>query len=130
MHHLILFDTTCLLCHRSVHFIARRDKKKLFKFAPLGGVTAAQFPVNPEIDSLVLIEKYTTAARLSFEGVAVARIGQYLPFPWSWLGTIARALPRRLINGLYHAVASRRHALSHSDACPVMPPDWSDRFLP
>ncbi|MBK6406194.1 MAG: DUF393 domain-containing protein [Holophagales bacterium] len=38
---LVLYDGGCGLCHRSVAFLARRDRDgSLFVFAPLGGPTA------------------------------------------------------------------------------------------
>jgi predicted DCC family thiol-disulfide oxidoreductase YuxK len=129
---LILFDASCLMCNRWVQRIGRRDRERRYVFAPLAGETAAPWKnqLPPDLDSLVLIESYQTQPVISSQGVAVARIGKHLGFPWSWIGTVALWCPHSLINWFYGQVAKRRHALSHEGSCPLMPPEWKDRFLP
>ena len=58
---IVLFDGVCNLCNRSVQFIIKRDKKKLFRFAPLQGKNGQQLlqqyglPAE-ELHSFVLID--------------------------------------------------------------------------
>ena len=40
---LVFFDGVCNLCGFFVHFILKRDKKEIFRFAPLQGETAARY---------------------------------------------------------------------------------------
>lgn len=77
MKHLVLFDGPCPLCHKAVHAIAKRDKKKQFAFASLQGETAKKFDLPP-IDSVILVENFQTNPQIYVEGKAVARIAKHL----------------------------------------------------
>lgn len=39
---IVFFDGQCGLCNRTVDWIVRKDKKHVFKFAPLQGTTAGE----------------------------------------------------------------------------------------
>ena len=98
MKHLILFDEPCLLCHKAVHAIAKRDRQGLFAFAPLSGETAKRYPLL-EIDSVVLIENFEGDFQIYYEGKAVRRIARHL------------GRPLYLPNWLYRLIAKRRMKL-------------------
>lgn len=87
MKHLVLFDGPCPLCHKALHMIAKRDKKKLFAYAALQGKTAERFSL-PACDTVVLIEDFESDPQIFIEGKAVRRIakhlGYFIPFP-TWL---------------------------------------------
>lgn len=89
---IILFDGVCNFCDRSVQFIIRHDKRKVFQFASLQSETGiellAQYRLQEEIDSIVLIDD-----RGAFtESDAIIRISSELRFPYS-LGSSVGSSP-------------------------------------
>ncbi len=77
--HLILFDDTCSFCWNAVTKITSWDKDKLFFYAPRNGDIAKklfqQYPHLKDLDSLILIEQFSSASRRIWtRGQAVARI--------------------------------------------------------
>jgi predicted DCC family thiol-disulfide oxidoreductase YuxK len=81
---LILFDGYCHFCSKSVIFIIRRDKKKIFSFIPLQSEEAAKIGSQPDLDhnppdSLVLVEN----DKVYKKSGAALRIARHLRFPWN-----------------------------------------------
>ncbi len=131
---LVFYDGACGLCHGAVAFLARRDPEgRVFRFAPLGGATfrdrlpEAQGAGLP--DSLALL---TPEGDLLFRSGAVIRALRTLGGPWAILGRGLQLLPRPLRDGGYDLVARVRHRLFRKpeQACPTLPRDLQDRFLP
>jgi predicted DCC family thiol-disulfide oxidoreductase YuxK len=59
---------------------------------------------------------------------ALAAVGGY----WRLLAALAGVVPARLADAAYDLVARLRHRLFHRppEACPILPSDLRDRFLP
>lgn len=131
MPRIVFFDGTCHLCHRSVRFIIRRDKRRKFRFAPLQGITARQLlglqPAEQENpDSLLLLE----AGKLHRESGAVLHIARQLPGIWK-LSIILFIIPAPLRNVLYRFVARRRYRwFGQSAQCMLPERGFEDLFLP
>lgn len=130
---LVFYDGACGLCHRSVAFLAGRDRDgSRFRFAPLRGATfrqrvpeglAAALP-----DSLAL---QTSEGALLIRTAAVAHALRALGGGWGLLGRLLGLVPRGLSDWGYDQVARLRHRLFRTPdtACPVLPRDLRDRFL-
>jgi predicted DCC family thiol-disulfide oxidoreductase YuxK len=104
----VFFDGNCGLCHGAVRFIARRDPRRRFRFAPLqsarGQSLSESLGLDPDQpDSLILEQGYGAYLRSE----AALRIAAGLRFPWPALGML-RVLPRSLRDRLYDFVARRR----------------------
>lgn len=123
MRALVLFDGDCGFCTASVRWIARRDRRGVFCFAPLRSRAARQALEGaraeaPVPDSLVIVRDGAVLVR-SDATIAIARM---LGLPWS-LAAAALLIPRALRDGAYSWIARRRHRLpGAADACP-MPDD-------
>ncbi len=121
----VLFDGHCVLCSRTVHFIIRRDKKDLFRFAPLqasgisGRLPGSWIPENN--DSVILIEN----GRAWYRSSAILRIMRRLPFGWPLLYLLV-VIPVPVRDFFYKFVAGRRYKwFGKYDKCLV--PDESIR---
>jgi predicted DCC family thiol-disulfide oxidoreductase YuxK len=132
---LILYDGGCGLCHRSVAFLALRDRDgSRFLFAPLGGETAVArlrgsgLVPAPTGTIVILDEAGTLRTRSDAVLHALVRLGG----GWSLLAGAARAVPRSLRDGAYLAVARIRGRLFSRprEACPRLPSRLAGRFLP
>ncbi|AMQ20390.1 thiol-disulfide oxidoreductase DCC family protein [Geobacillus sp. JS12] len=129
MHPVILFDGDCLFCHASVHWIAARDRKAVFRFAAQQSdvgraILAAQGAAGG--DSVVLVVN----GRCYVKSDAVLRIGRRLAWPWNGLAAVGFLVPKPLRDYMYDAIANRRHRLiPKQDRCPLPPPELRARFL-
>jgi predicted DCC family thiol-disulfide oxidoreductase YuxK len=132
---LVLYDGGCGLCHRSVSFLARRDRDgSRFLFAPLGGETARTrlggggFGQHPAGTVVVLDEKGAVRTRSD----AVLHVLDRLGGGWRIVASAMRVVPRPLRDVAYLAVARIRGRLfaRPQEACPRLPLYLASRFLP
>jgi predicted DCC family thiol-disulfide oxidoreductase YuxK len=131
---LLLFDGECGLCDRAVRFLARCDRRRRLRFAPLQGDAGAPWrelarpAPGAELEWLVLVEGHDRgpAARVRLGAAAIARALVLAGGPSAIAGGVLALVPRPVADAAYRAVARRRHRLASSCALPV-PGD--DRFL-
>jgi len=132
---LVLYDGDCGLCHRSVSFLAGRDRDGTrFLFAPLGGETAATRlgttgpGTLPAGTVIVLDEKGTVRTRSDAVLHALDRLGGV----WRIVAGAMLVVPRPLRDGVYRTVALVRGRLfaRPRGTCPRLPPHLAGRFLP
>jgi predicted DCC family thiol-disulfide oxidoreductase YuxK len=106
---LVLFDGDCALCHRSVRFIARHDRRRHFLFSPLTSPAAeallAQAPPEARRGSTVVLVE--TDGRVSTRSTAALNIAARLDRPWNLLAAL-RVIPRPVRDAIYDTVAQRR----------------------
>jgi len=127
---MILYDGVCGLCHRTVQFLIRRDRKRL-RYAPLQGETAralrALYPDIPDtLESVVLIDR----GRVYLRSKAFLYACNYLIFPWK-LGYYGRWLPAFALDIFYNWIARIRYRVwGQLETCTVPTADDSSRLLP
>lgn len=132
--HLVFYDGRCGFCDKVVQFLLRRDRKKVFVFAPLQGTTAAKIlqdlpPSLKTIDSLILVENYQTPEQKFYLlGKGAFRICWLLGGMWRLLGWVS-FLPSFLYDWGYRIVARNRHRIFPNDSCVIPNPADKDRFL-
>ena len=103
------------------------------RFAPLQGDTFAQRvpdAVRSQLpDSLVVVNP---DAKLRVKGEAVSVLLTDLGGLWRMVSLLLGILPSRLKDLLYDLVAGHRLWFfgTTEQACPILPPDLRDRFLP
>ena len=108
----LLVDSECAVCTRSVRFIRRHlkgNKKILFRslFSPEGKKYLDQYNLPPEYDeSLVLIEK--GHAYLKSDAVLRITLKMRLPFP---LLSVFMIVPRFVRDYFYLLLARHRHRI-------------------
>jgi predicted DCC family thiol-disulfide oxidoreductase YuxK len=127
---LVLYDSDCGLCQRSVQFVLRRDNGGRFFFAPLDGETAAgvlkELPSN--VNSVVLIRGPGQSPLIRSR--AVFGILRELGGAWSILACLDY-LPSWLFDWAYRLVARyRRRLFSLKPSCLVPTEEQRTRFLP
>jgi predicted DCC family thiol-disulfide oxidoreductase YuxK len=130
----LFFDGSCGLCHRAVRFILAEDRSRMaFRFAPLGGETfAATIPQSDAAklpDSLVVA---TTDGRLVFRARAVRRIARKLGGIWRLIAITSSIIPTVVLDFGYNLIARIRYRLfaRPKQACPILPKELRERFLP
>jgi predicted DCC family thiol-disulfide oxidoreductase YuxK len=127
---IILFDGVCNLCNRSVQFILRRDRRRLFVFASLQGSAGQQLlqkfglPAR-EFNSFVLIENDKVYTRSS----GALRVLLHLDGGWPLLYCLW-IIPKPLRDRIYDWIARNRYRwFGRRESCWVPSLDLQQRFL-
>lgn len=126
MQPVVLYDGECGLCNRAVRVIIARDRRAVFRFAPLQsplGVRLCGAHGILGLDTLVLIED----GRAWTRSTAALRIARRLRWPWP-LAYAAIVLPPPLRDLAYRAVAATRQRWSPAYCRPATA-DERARFL-
>ncbi len=130
----VFYDGHCGLCHHTVRFAAQRDRDgTLFRFSPLDGrhikqvLTTEQRQRLP--DSVVV---FTSQRTLLTRSAAVLHLLDRIGGLWRVLAWLSRGVPLGLRDAGYDGIAKIRHRLftPPTDACPIIPAPWRERFLP
>ena len=128
--HVILFDGVCNFCNSSVNLIIKKDKKNIFRFAPLqseiGGQLTKHYGIDPvKTDSIVYIED----GKAYVKSTAALKIARHMKGMYSLLyGFIA--LPKFMRDPFYNLVAKNRYKwFGKKDSCMVPTPEIRQKFI-
>ena len=131
----VLFDGVCALCDGTVHFLLKRDKQGVLKFAPLQGPTAAAIlKRHPEIEdktrSVILVQNYNTASEsISVRSQAILECLSALGGFWRVV-SLLRIIPPFVRDAVYNFIARNRYRwFGKYDECIVPPPEMKERFM-
>jgi predicted DCC family thiol-disulfide oxidoreductase YuxK len=132
-HPIVLFDGVCNFCNGSVNFIIRRDRSKIFRFAPLqseaGAKILRQFGQfgSPQdwLETIVLVEDGSCYTR----STAALRIVRRLGGPWRILYAFS-VIPAAARDPIYDLIARNRYRwFGRKDACMIPTPEIREQFL-
>jgi predicted DCC family thiol-disulfide oxidoreductase YuxK len=129
---IILYDGVCGLCNRLVQFVLKRDKRDLFRFAPLQSTLAVELllrhGIEPgNLDTVYVVEHRDQANEQLFaRSEAVCLVLANLSLFWRGAGWIFALLPDALQNWMYDLVAHNRYRIfGRTETCPL--PNAKDR---
>jgi predicted DCC family thiol-disulfide oxidoreductase YuxK len=127
---LILFDGVCNLCCGWVHFLIRRDRHEIFKFASLqsdsGKRIAESIGINSQNIQTVI---YVKTNQYFTESSAILEILKDLGGVWK-LFLIFKLIPKSLRDSLYRLIAEKRYKLFGKKAVCITPTqELQKRFL-
>lgn len=128
---LILFDGVCNLCNASVLYVIKRDKKDLFRFAPLQSSVGKQIIRKFDIDSTLTdsILLYESGQGISYKSTAALKIASKLTFPTNLL-SIFIIIPSLFRDWIYDFIAKNRYKwYGKKDACMIPTPELKAKFL-
>ena len=127
----ILFDGVCNLCNGAVNWIIRRDRKDMFRFAPLQGevgkaLTAARHIDTEQVDSIILIDPGMAYYIKSDAALEIARDLKgygFIPVVFGWI-------PLKVRDAIYDLVARNRYRFfGKQEACMIPTPELRKKFL-
>lgn len=127
---IVLFDGVCNLCNKSVQFIIKRDKKKIFRFASLQSEFGQQvlnrhhLPTD-DFNSFILLEGDTVFT----QSRAALRVLKHLGHGWQiFYGFII--IPKFIRDGIYKWIARNRYKwFGKREVCMIPTPELKSRFL-
>lgn len=126
----LLFDGVCNLCNASVKWVILRDKKGIFKFAPIQSETGQsllkQFGLdNQPLDSVILIANNKAYIKSDAAIKVMTELGGI-----GLLSSMFLLIPRKLRNIVYDWIANNRYRwFGKQEQCLLPQPEWKDRFL-
>jgi predicted DCC family thiol-disulfide oxidoreductase YuxK len=126
---LIVYDGVCVLCSRTIRFIAAHDRAANFRFVPL------QSPFGRHLADRVGISIDNPETFVAIFGGAAtfrsdAALGILARLPgFAWAASL-RAIPRPLRDGIYNLIARNRYRwFGRTDQCGLPPPGLVARVL-
>lgn len=125
-HPIIFFDGYCGLCIRSVQFILKRDRKKVFRFASLQSAYAAQaLPSDTDTNTFVLQDNGKLYTRSGAAIRALQKLGGIYAF-----AVLLFAIPAFIRNAVYRFIANNRYGwFGKHESCYLPTAAMQDRFL-
>lgn len=127
--YMVLYDGECGFCNRSVMFIIRHDKRKIFLFTSLQSETAKEllkpYNVQPSLDSMMLLKNGKCFDRSD----AALEITRSLSGAWPLIYAF-KIVPRFIRDAVYRWIAKHRYRwYGKHDACALPTPEMASRFL-
>lgn len=126
----LLIDGECLLCNGITHFVVKRDKRMVFRFAtlqsPLGQqlLKEGHLPID-DLDTFVMVQ----SKRYYTKSEAALRVLRKLDGWWRIL-YMFRLVPIALRNFVYNRIARNRYRLfGKAEVCLLPTAELNDRFL-
>ncbi len=126
---IIVFDSSCLLCNRAVHFILKFSLKNSFYFTAIESDASKRILLQLnqktfEFDSLALWKNET----LLYKSRAVEQIMRKIPLTYPLF--VFLILPRSLKDYVYDCVAKHRYKwFGKTNSCKFTPENDSRIFL-
>lgn len=126
---MVAFDGDCLMCSKSIRFLAEHDPLKRFRFVKL------QSPLGRSMEEKAGTGSLNTAlvaagGEVLSRSAAVLRILRELGGGWRLLAWLGRWIPRHLRDAAYDFIAARRHTwFGKGDACSMPSPALIERLL-
>lgn len=119
-----------------MQYVLKRDKKNLFKFAPLqssfGRELLLKHGKNPDdLDTMYLVREHgTSGENVIARGRAAVFVLRQLGGASSFFGSILWILPTFLLNFGYNLVASNRNKIAgRYESCPIPTPHEREKFI-
>lgn len=116
---LIAFDSECLMCSRSIRWLAEHDPLDRFRFTPL------QSPLGQALESQAGLAPLSSAlveadGQVHSRSTAVLFLLHSLGGPFRLAALLGKCIPRPLRDAAYDFIATRRHHYHrHSPNCPL-----------
>ena len=119
----ICYDSTCLMCSKTVGYVLKLDSSNCFVFTSLNGTFASQRELPAE--TVVVVTPENT---ILIKHKAIRYIASKIP-SLRWLEILMRITPNILQLWGYVLVARYRKRIYGSTSCPLQT-NYSNRFIP
>lgn len=126
---ILFFDGVCGLCNHTIDFLVRRDRRRLFRYAPLQGETAKRL-LDP-----AAIRDLKTFVYLSDKGeyrrsAAIVRMLWKLGGIWKLAAVALWIIPLPIRDLGYRCISASRYRLfGKKEVCRIPAPDERVLFL-
>ena len=133
----LFYDGVCGLCNRTVQFILRRDRREVFRFAPLQGPLANRIlkahGIDPsDLDTIYVAVKcdQSSKERLLVRSDAAVFVLRELGGIWRVGAAVLGLMPRSVRDWGYGLIARNRYRIfGRYETCPIPSENVRTRFL-
>lgn len=126
----LFFDDQCVLCNRTVGFLLRKDKTKVFIFVSLRS-NFAQKALKERVSEVKDSKSFLLLkdGKMYSESSAALVVGKALPGIWK-MSQIFWLVPKFIRNAVYRLVAKNRYKwFGRQDSCQLLTPENKERFI-
>lgn len=127
---LIVFDSDCILCSRSMRILVWMDRSNIFRLTPAQGklgtaiYQALDMPID-NYETFLLVEQSLVWGKSD----AILQIIFRLDWPWRALGLL-KIIPRSVRDPVYTLIARYRYRIfGRRQACGVNQPSLSGKII-
>lgn len=127
--HIVFYDGVCGLCHRSVRWLIRHDRKRRLRYAALQSELSRSLlrPQGLDLSSGTIV--FSDQGRIYLKSEAIIRILQRIKGRYHPAGCLLW-IPVRWRDGIYDWVAQNRYRwFGKYDTCPLPDEKTRDLFL-
>ncbi len=126
--HIILFDGGCNFCTFWVKFVIKRDKKDVFRFAPLqsekGKELLKQYSLQADLSTVVLIKNNVVKTKSSAALFILKDLGGFYS-----LGIVLIVVPKFIRDRIYDVIAKNRKKLLKNESCIIPTEQKKKKFI-
>lgn len=127
---IIFVDGHCMLCHWLVSFIARRDRKDLFRFAALQddlvhSIDSIQKDKIEGLSTVILLDRND---QVSYQSDAVLKIFSLLPGAWQY-ASLLLYIPSPIRNAVYALIARIRYLFGRKETCSIPAKEIREKLI-
>lgn len=128
--HIVLFDGVCNLCNSGVQFIIKKDKRNLFKFAPLQSAFGQELLKKYQISTASMDTfVYVNKDKAYIKSTAALKIAKELKRGWQ-IFYVFIIIPTFLRNFIYDLIAKNRYRwFGKKESCMVPTPELKAKFF-
>lgn len=106
---LIIFDSNCLMCAKSLRFVIEKEREKIFLFASLDSEFVSQLKLDKNLaqsipDSVILYHE----GLVYYESTAILKISSWLVNPYS-KARYLKIIPAWIRDSVYRFIAKNRY---------------------
>lgn len=129
-HKIILFDGVCNLCNGAINFVIKKDKKNIFKFAPLqseeGKELTSRFNIDTsKVDSIILIDGDKYYEKSSAALHIAKNLEKAYPLLFGFM-----VVPKFIRNSVYDYVATNRYKwFGKKESCMIPTEELKSKFI-
>ncbi len=124
---LVLFDSECILCNKTVQLLLKLDRKKVLVFSSLSSEIGLEISEKVGVDTNSVL--YYSRGDISTKSDAFLRIVRDLGFPYHLMGAFY-VVPKFIRNWAYDVVARNRlHWFGKTEHCLINATHFSDRII-
>jgi predicted DCC family thiol-disulfide oxidoreductase YuxK len=127
---IVVFDAHCLLCNGWVRFLLKHDRRGVFRYASIQGITGAALLAQAGLrvdglQTMLLVDGHRSWQHTAAILRVLHRLGGLWRLAWAaWL------IPAPLRDASYRWIARRRYRLfGRSDQCMLPAAEHAARFL-
>lgn len=125
----IAYDGECMLCSRSIRFLAEHDFKRQLRFVTLQSRLGREMEAAATGETLNTVVAKKRGKVFTYSD-AVLEILKTIGGPWAILGTLGFVLPRALRDRAYRFIARNRYRwFGKADVCSLPSPALRERMI-